>query len=260
MKRSTYCLSAVIATACSLATGTAATLASDSAAAAAYNSGWLNGSNGGTGFGAWSLSSTGTGSPNARHEIGDSTTLNPPNSGANINTSGESFSMTGFGTGNQAIAERGLTGDLSLGQTFSIDLAVNFRNGFKGFAMKDAGSEIFTLSVASDKYTVLNATTGNGDLFLNNYSNNTVFSISLEQTAVGGGNWTVTRSGGLTGSANGTYTGTPDTLRLFVGETSGNNTKTQDYLFANNIAVVPEPSILLISVAGFGLLGLRRKR
>jgi hypothetical protein len=48
----------------------AANLASDDASDPAYSGGWTNGSNGGTGFGAWQLSTFGT---PAGHFIGNST-------------------------------------------------------------------------------------------------------------------------------------------------------------------------------------------
>jgi hypothetical protein len=198
-----------------------------------------------------------SGGGNAGHFIGNSTTLAGGNSGGNINASGESFGMFGH-TGQQASAERPLEGDLGIGQTFSIQIAVNFRNGFKGFAMKDSTSEIFTLNVGGDAYTVSNVSTGGGSLFSNTYDSNTVFTISLTQTAASAGTWGVVRSGGQTGTATGTYSGTPDTLRLYIGSTGGGS---EDNLYANNLSVVPEPSSIgLMLLSGTGMLALFRRR
>ncbi len=254
-------LSSALIAAASLSTASAATLASDNAADSAYSDGWTTGDNGGTGFGAWALSTNGT-AANTRQILGDSVDLVPgsPGTGPDINTSGVSFAMGGFGVGTSAISTRSLTGDLSIGQTFSITLAVNFRNGSKGFSMLDGGGEIFKLDVASDKYTVSGATTGNGDLFSNTYNSRTVFTISLTQTAANTGDWSVVRSGGLTGTANGTYTGTPDQFQLFVGGTTGSAIKTQDYLYANSISVVPEPGSAMLLLVGVGALLARRSR
>src|SRR5438045_432483 len=112
----------------------AATPGTDNAADAAYNAGWTNGTDGGTPatFSAWQLVATPTGTGTAGFFIGDSTTLGGGNTGGNINTSGKSFGMFAH-TGSTADATRSFDSPLTAGQTFSIDMAVNFRNGNKGF-------------------------------------------------------------------------------------------------------------------------------
>src|SRR3954463_12854319 len=75
----------------------AATPGSDNAANPAYSDGWATGDNGGTGFQAWNLFTTGTDMSNfAGVFIGNSTTLATP--GADINTTGASWGMFGTGT------------------------------------------------------------------------------------------------------------------------------------------------------------------
>lgn len=238
----------------------AAVVGSDDASQAAYSSGWANGSNGGTtgAFGNWVLTS---GGGSSGHFIGDSTNLAAGNNGADINSSGSSFGMYGHSE-QTATAERSLASDLGIGQSFLIDLAVNWRNGNKGFAMKDSGSELFTLSVAGDKYTVSNVTTGGGDLFGGggdlSYSSDTALAVILSQTSATGGDWSVVRSGGLTGTATGTYTGTPDRMRLYIINTSNNG---ESNLYANNISVIPEPySVALVGAALLGIGIVRRRK
>jgi hypothetical protein len=249
-------------TAC-VAIGHATTVGTDNANDAAYNSGWTNGTDGGTPatFGAWTLSPN----PNnatAGFFIGDSTTLSSMNTGGNINTNGKSFGLFGHDAGGNADATRAFDSPLTAGQTFSLDIAVNFRNGAKGFDLLAGTSSIFNLNVANDAYTVNNATTGNGDLFGDAYSSNTVFHLALSQTSAAGGSWTVTRSGGLTGTASGTYTGDASGFHLYDSMTTGGGAA-EDNLFANNLSVVPEPTTLSL-LAGPALLGawfyLRRRR
>lgn len=228
----------------------AASLASDNAAAVAYDDGWTTGDNGGTGFGAWTLGASDT----AGHFIGSSTGLAAP--GADINVSGESWGMYGATPG-FASADRAFTGDLSVGQTFSIELAVNFRNGFKGLDLKDGATTIFNLNIGGDDYTVGGGATPSGSIG-STYSDNTEFLVSFTQTSAGGGTWSITRSGGVSDLDTGTYVGTPDNIRLYVGSTGGGS---PNDLFANSMAIVPEPSTAMLVGAGLlGALALRRRK
>ena len=229
-------------------------LASDSA----YNGdGWTNGDDGGTPatFGPWTLTST---AAQAGRFIGDSTTLAPSNSGANINTSGESFGM--FGHSSQTSeAFRDFNGNtLGVGQTLSLNLAVNFRNGNKGFDLRNSSDVvIFNFNIGGDNYVVNNATTGNGSIG-STYSSNTSFSLSFTQTSLSGGTWSITRSGGVTDSDSGTYTGVPENFKFYISSTTGNGAA-EDNLYFNSLSVVPEPSAAVLGSLG-ALMLLRRRR
>lgn len=110
----------------------AAVPASDNAADPAYNSGWADGSNGGFGFDPWAIT---TNNDNIDHFagtfIGDATAsgVNPA-----IDTNGRAFGMysntSGNTSGASVSAQRNFTG-LS-GQSFSLDIALNYRDGLKG--------------------------------------------------------------------------------------------------------------------------------
>ncbi|MCG3148370.1 MAG: hypothetical protein PCFJNLEI_01813 [Verrucomicrobiae bacterium] len=214
---------------------------------------WNNGDNFGTGFGAWILASSGT----AGFFIGDSTNLNG-GSGGDINVNDKSWGLFGAG-GSFADAERFFTGTLVLGQTFTIDLAVNFRNGNKGINLRNDGDDasIFNFNIGSDDYVVNDATTGNGSIG-NSYDANTAFRLQFTQTSAGGGTWSITRSGGISDFDTGTYTGVPASFKLYVAGTDGGS---PNDLYANNIAIIPEPSTLML--VGCGLLGawfVRRRK
>lgn len=246
----------IIASAILCATSQAAVvIGSDFANDAAYNPNWVNGSDGGTAntFGAWTL--TAGGAQSGRF-IGSSTSLSNP--GADINTSSESFGMFAH-SGQSSGAARTFNGNsLGVGQTVSLDLAVNFRNGNKGFNLRSTGTtSIFNFNIGNDDYVVSNATTGNGTIG-NTYSNNTKFNLSFTQTSAGGGSWAITRSGGVSDSDTGTYTGVPESIFFYVSETT-NNGIIEDNLFVNNLTVVPEPSAAILGAIG-SLILLRRRR
>ena len=240
----------------------AATPGSDNANDPAYDGGFVDNSDGGTPntFSAWTIAINPPGG-NAGSFIGDSTSLAAGNSGGNINVGGESFGLFAH-SGQNVDASRSFDSPLTDGQVFTIQLAVNFRNGNKGFDLRDATSAtIFNLNIGGDAYTVT-AATGGGALFGGTYDSNTVFSISITQTDGTGGTWTVTRSGGLTDSASGTYTGVGAGIHLYNSMTTGSGAA-EDNLFFNNLAVVPEPSSLSLLV-GPAILGawffIRRRR
>jgi hypothetical protein len=243
---------------------TAATPGSDNAADPAYGTVWANGSDGGTPatFGPWTIAVTPSGTLSAGTFIGDSTTLAPSNTGGNINTSGKSFGMFGH-TGATADATRAFDSALGIGQTFSLDMAVNFRNGNKGFDLLVGGTSVFNLNIGGNAYSVNNAATNNGPIFGSAYNANTVFHIDLVQTSLTVGTWTITRSGGLTGTVSGTYSGDATGFHLYNSQTTGGGAA-EDNLFINNLVVaVPEPSALSILAAPAVLAALffiRRRR
>lgn len=224
--------------------------------------GWKSGDDGFvTGAAAlqpWAFTNTGGASG---YFIGDSTNLNT-GSGANINSTGsKSFGMFG-GAASSADAVRAFDAALSIGQTFSIDLGVNFRNGQKGLDLRNAANTVlFNFNVgnlgAGDDYTVQFATTGSGSIG-NTYNVNTAFNVAFTQTSATGGNWTITRSGGVADLDSGTYTGVPTNVKLYVSGTTGGS---QNDLYANSPATVPEPSsATLIAVSLLGLGWIRRRR
>ncbi len=231
----------------------AADIASDNASNAPYDDGWQYGDNGGTGFSEWRLFENGT-EGSSGYFIGDSTNLSG-GSGADINSSGEAFGMYG-NSGKEATAYRDFSSALSVGQSFTIQLAVNYRNGFKGIDLRDgvdpdARNTIFNFNVAGDDYVVQNAATGNGSIG-NSYSANSAFTLSFTQTSLDGGTWNIIRSGGVSDNDSGTYSGLATGFKLYVG---GTDVGPQNDLFANNMAIsaVPEPSTWSAVMAALAL-------
>lgn len=211
---------------------------------------WANASNGGAGFSPWALSGAAT----HGFFLGDSTNLSG-GSGANINSSGgSSFGMYGEAPGGFADAARSFNSDLTVGGSFSLDLAVNYRNGNKGVDLRDSSNNVlFNFNIGNDDHVVGNAATGNGSIG-NAYSNNTAFRLVFTQSSVGGGTWSITRSGGFTDFDSGTYTGLARGFKLYV---SGTGAFSENNLMANNLVItaIPEASALAFGAVICGVSG-----
>lgn len=223
----------------------AADTGEDNASADAYAKAWTaenSGKTAGDAFSAWRLHVLPEGSPvsAAEFSVGDSKTVGDP--GADINSNGKSFGLLGKrvdGKDIEAAAFREFNGGgLAVGQTFAIDLAVNYRNGFKGIDVR-SGTEkdndrknLFTFNIGGDDYVVSNAASNNGSVG-NEYKGDTSFHIELTQTAATGGTWKITRAGGGE-PATGSYNGVPTGFKLYCSGTDGTK---YDRLFANNLRI-----------------------
>ncbi len=241
----------------------ASTAGTDNTTASAYSGGWTDGTNGavtGAPFNPWSLSTYGTSNGNsfAGFQFDDSTKLQGNNTGANIDTGGTAFKMYGTGSAGADAYRNFAGGALTGAQSFSLDLAVNYRNGYKGFDLKDASNNtILTFNVGGDDYTVSQAATGNGSIG-NTYGGNTAFHLTFTQIDATAGTWSITRSGDVAANLNGTYTGDAAGFHLYIGGTDGSD---QDLLFANNFQVaVPEPATWMAGLLTVGLVGYRFRR
>lgn len=207
-----------------------------------YGGSWTNGSNGGTGFGAWTITDGDGG-----HYVGST--------GLGSNT----FGLFNTFTTTTTDAIRPFTGTLSPGQTFSIDLGFSSFNGVGAVG-------IDLMSGANVSFELVS--TGSGDWMLNDGGSN--FSAGVAATAGTPFSFSFTYNGGnsysftLTGSAGGmnfmaanSISGI-DNLRIF----NFNQGPGANFGF-DNLAIVPEPSSLAL-IAGPALLGawffVRRRR
>lgn len=242
-----------------------AQIASDTAGN--YGGSWTNGSNGGTGFTVWDLSQNNNdGSTTfAGYFLGDSTA-----GSGNINdASGNSFAIYANPANAFASAIRGFSqGDLQVGQTFSLQMAVNFRNGNKGLTISNGGTELFDFNVGgggAGDYTY--STNGGAATSLGlAYQADSVFSISFTQTSGTNLQISITRTsaaGGTENALNSNFAvgAVINNFKFYnSGTDNGNNANN---LYFNNLQVIPEPSTLAL-LAGPALLGammfVRRRR
>ena len=238
--------------ACALAASSsvASNLGSDTAADAVYNDGLQGGDNGGTGFNAWSLNGQGQNGA----FIGDSVSQGFGDINDPAGVGGEAFGFFGNPPGNNGInADRTFAGGaLTVGQTFLIDLAIAFRNGNKGIDLDVGGTSVWNFNVGNDLYTVNGVDLGWA------YSQTSIFELSV--TATGAGTYDVKLTRGVD-VFNQSYAnaGTGiDGFGLYVFGTDAGDDRNN--LFANNLAIVPEPSTIVLGLVGaLGLVAARRR-
>ncbi len=147
---------------------------------------------------------------------------------------------------------------LNPGETFSLDMAVNFRGGFKGIDLRGTPGDptIFNFNIGGDDYSVSQAASGNGSIG-NAYSSDTVFTLAFTQTSLAGGTWSITRSGGISDFDTGTYTGRARSFKLYSGDQGSFG---EDALYVNNLQIVPEPTTMAaLLCGGFAGCGIRRR-
>jgi beta-glucanase (GH16 family)/lysophospholipase L1-like esterase len=242
------------ATALALCFGAAAAVraanpGTDNASSPAYTAGWNNGLDGTitgpSAFGQWFLN---TNIPSA-YSIASAAGVGNAGAAA-IDSAGVSFRL--FQTNAEAAAFRFIDpAGLGVGQTFSIQLAINFRDGFKGLDLRSAAAgdpTIFNFNIGGNDYAVSGAATGNGSIG-NTYSADTVFTVSFTQTNTTGGTWSIARSGGVTNSTSGTYAGVARSIKLYQNSP---NDLVQNALFANNLSTAYGPGATQQVLLDFG--------
>lgn len=252
----------------------AALVASDNAGNSVYSSGWSNSSNGGSGFGAWNLTTTGS---SAGFFTGSST----QNDNGNPLPAGDSSDIdsnkTAWGlyanSGSVATATRDFTGGaLAVGQSFSLA----FDNGLVATDSSDtislldaSGNTLFQFGFAGGLvtyfYTDSTSTPATAGIPFTYFGLDTVFTLtsattySLTVTPID----TAISSKTITGTINGSIAGFNA-----VNDNAGSGDPSNFYI--NSAAVSAAPSSAVPLPATFGLvlaggialatMGLNRRR
>ena len=235
-------------------------IASDNAAATAYNDGWQTGDNGGSGFGAWTLS-TGSG---ANVAIGNS----------DIATSNRSWQLNSTGS-TAAAGVRPFNSSLVPGWQFSIDMdngGLSNTGGMVGFQLRNSSNTNlleFYAAQGQTNYT-LNATSVSGGpvsvvttgmrlTFRLTDANSFILTVDKLANGIGVDN---TLTADLLANANQTITN----LRIFTLN-AGTGTPRDQFFNSISITAIPEASsiafgCLVCSVAGlsYGVRKLRRRQ
>lgn len=213
----------------------ATAIGQDNASDPAYakETGWSSGDNGGSGFLGWNLVGNGEPANDRGFFIASSTPIN-----SKIDSPGEkAFGLFAKGAGVSVDAYRTFAAPLEPGQSFTVDMAVNFRSGLNGIDLRSPVSDgervIFNFHIGADDYVVNRAATGNGSIGAT-YSPQTAFKITFQQTSPTGGTWTINRSGGLVDESSGTYEGVAAGVKFYVAGTDGGK---ENDLWVNNLEI-----------------------
>ncbi|HAV12107.1 MAG TPA: hypothetical protein DCX06_01240 [Opitutae bacterium] len=245
-------------------TGAFALTASDDASN--YGSGWTDGSNGGSGFGLWSLNNNDGGgiAPFAGNFIGDSTA-----GAGDINTgASQSFGLYANPGAAFSTAIRSFSSALTTNDQFSFNFAVNFDNGNKGFNLRTAGDSIFNFNVGSGASVSSANATLNATLATYDYGGgDAMLEAVLTVISPSSINYLIRRVSGqgaqgdlFTGSVTG-ITGSIDNFELYVSGTDDGSAQNNLYFNNLDVSVVPEPSAygLLAGLAALAFVMLRRR-
>ena len=230
-----------------VSSASAAIVASDNGSN--YGGGWTNGSNGGTGFGAWSFSTSGGGFKGAY--IGD-----PALKGIS-GMSSSSFGLYANGGGGATIsASRAFGAALGIGDSFSMQWGINWDSDFggnKGFNLFAGTNEVINVNNGGNSDITVN---GNNVGF--GYGTNAMTWTFTQTTAT---TVTVTandRDGSGSYSAVITVSGALSGFSIYASNMGDGGNREPFY---NNFSInaVPTPGALaLLGVAG--IVGARRRR
>jgi hypothetical protein len=223
-----------------------------------YGGGWTTDSNGGTGFNPWGFlpdpAPTG-----AIYEIADSTV-----GAGDVNQSGGAFRMAATEGGSiEAIRSFGGGASLGAGDVFTFDLTVNFRNGNKGFDLRNGGTTVFNFNVGSDNYFF-----GGTDLgaegwgyvddgiysFEFGFVSETIVDAKITRVSVSD-----TTSPRVFELQDLVLSAPVDNFKFYVSETDNNTALEENSLYFNNLNVVPEPSAFAF-LTGLLVLSLAVRR
>jgi hypothetical protein len=255
---------------------TATIVASDQADNAPYNDGWQTGDNGGTGFGAWTLTQTspGNGSVNGQF-IGTSANNGDGTTSPNIDTSGKAFGEYG-NSGNSAVAYRAFgVGEMYNSSTFhwamdngNIDsgngVGLTLRNGNANANPGNYNTGVrfeFLFLGGNSDYTYID-NSGVHDSGIPFRSTGLQLSLQLQgansySLVVSNGNNTAllgTYSGTLEGTANSSI----DSFAIFNNDAGGGGA--HDAFFNSfSVDAVPEPTVVMLLVLGGGIIWWRRR-
>ena len=189
-----------------------------------YPGGWTNGANGGTGFGAWAVTSSTNTNGFAGAFIG-----NPTDAGITTNAlfGSQAFAMYANPAGSGAFVDADRSFPfLQIGQTFSFQWAINFDSdgGNKGFNLLASGNQLLNVNQGSFP----------GDIVLN-FGTNSVNTSNSITYGTGPMTWSFTR------------TTATNLLVTSTGRDGSNN-----IVFTTNIPITGAPTSFRWYAAGMG--------
>ena len=200
---------------------------SDDASNSAYNSGLANGSNGGTQFGAWTISTAGT---SAGTYVASST----GDGFGDINTGGKSFGLYADNGSSGVYCNRPFSSNLAVNFAFTITLATKWRTGSRGVNLYDSnGTFLVNFSVNNDTYQFNGSTLGGSAGQIGEYSDTARWQITAKQTSSNNVEITLLRAD----KSLSTVTNKSGILRSFQVYNEFETTSANNNLYFNSLAI-----------------------
>jgi len=215
---------------------------------------WVNGDNGGFGFGPWTLTTLNNGG----YFTGDSTQNGVIPSGGINTVSGQAWGLwsdMNNGSSPDIIAYRRFNQSLGVGQTFEIYVDTGLNTGTEGFVLRTGNDA--TGKNNGERFEFLNSSQQNyaisGSVFSNTAVPWTDGGVKVDFTLTSLDTYSVTISGlvsgvsqTLTGALQGTVGSTIDSVALYdENKTSGQQSFD---LYFNSMSVISEPRILSFQI------------
>lgn len=196
---------------------------------------FTNGSNLGTGFGAWQFT-VGTG---ASVDLADSTS-----GSGNINsTNGLSFRFYGGVGGTYGEATRDFNAALSVGDQFSVVFAYNWDGGARGVNILNAsGGELMNVNLGGSNTLSFNFAGSSATVLSTSYSPTATVTLVVQQLTGNQLDVTITRNDGLTTNFVSSSLTTPAAkVKFYNGGHSGDNVNYA--LFVNDLVITPNATL-----------------
>lgn len=204
---------------------------------------FTNGANGGYGFQPWILSDNGGSGDGYTNFTGFFTGSSLDGGSAIDSSRGYSLGIFATGTGTNGpdpLAEAIRPFDaLAIGESVSIEIGVNFRNGSKGVMFQSGGTWLFEVGVFGDDYWYNIRDAGDNPISLAwNYTEDSAIRVVLSRVGDTSYNVMLTRDGSSTNALSIpgiTLSQAPDRARFYVFDTE--NTAPQNNLYLNRISI-----------------------
>jgi len=206
-------------------------------------SGFTNGGNGGFGFQSWLLSDNSSEGDGYTNVAGFFTGSSLDGGSAIDSSYGYSFGIfaTGSGTnGPDPLAEAvRLFDELEIGESVSVEIGVNFRNGAKGLMFQSGGTWLFEVAVFGDDYWYNIHDAGDNPVSLAwSYAEDSAIRVVLSRIGTTTYNVHLERAGSAENELliqGITLSQAPDRIRFYVFDTD--NEDPQNNLYVNRISV-----------------------